>query len=132
MSFLPDVFIEAVKEAIVIPFGSEATIHAMKSFGGHDMVPAVATAIVAALIGHSLNWGIGKALMKLPSSPKSHTKYLKLQTLFNKYGFFLLFFAFAPLMNIVVVASGMFGTPLKKALPLILLGLAYHYGMLLA
>lgn len=133
MNHLAHVFIEAVHNATIIPFASEATIFAMKSFGGFDtdMPPAVALAVAGATLGHSINWGIGKLLMRLPASPGNHEIYLKSQDIFNRYGFFLLFLAFVPLMNIVVVASGMLGTPLKKALPLIGLGLCYHYGRLL-
>jgi len=125
------IFLEALHDASVVPMASEAAIYAMKSFGGFDMNTAVAAAIMGGMFGNTFNWWLGKMLMRLPSSPKTHRIYLKLQTLFNQYGFFLLFFAFVPLMNILVVAAGMFGTPLKKVLPLVALGLCYYYGRLL-
>lgn len=130
MNLLPNVFIEATHAASIIPFASEATLYAMQSFGGHNMTTAAAFAFVGAIIGQSFNWGLGKLLMRLPAAPKEHKAFTKGQYLFNRYGFFLLFFAYVPLVNLLVVVAGMFATPLKKALPIIALGLAFNYGQL--
>ena len=131
MSQYLSVFTEAAHAASLIPLPSEATIYAMQLWGGHHMPLAVGLAIGGGALGHCFNWGIGKMLMRLPSSPSHHPTYLKLQSVFNQYLFWLLALCFLPLMNLVVLISGMMGTPLRKVLPLVLLGLCYHYGQIL-
>jgi membrane protein YqaA with SNARE-associated domain len=124
------IFFEAAHRASIIPLASETTLYAMKSFGGFAMELPVAAAIVGGLCGHGFNLLIGRLLMRLPSSPKNQAIFQRLQQHFNRYGFILLVFAFAPLGNILAVAAGMLGTPFKKALPAIALGLLYFYATL--
>ena len=88
-------------------------------------------AIIGALLGHMFNIVLGRGLMRLPSSPTDKPLYHKLQTHFNRYGFVLLIFCFASLGNVLSVIAGMLMVPWKKAVPMVLLGLAYHYGQLL-
>ena len=125
------IFTEAAHHASIMPLASEAMIYAMKSFGTEGLPQAVAVAIGGALAGQCFNYAIGHGLMKLPAAPTQRISYLKLKHAFNRYGFILLIFAFAPLCNILVVAAGMFNTPIKKALPTTLAGLIFFYGRLL-
>jgi membrane protein YqaA with SNARE-associated domain len=129
---LPTVFFEAAHRASVIPLASEATIYALKSFGQSPMVVPVIVAIAGALLAHGVNWFLGRLMMKLPTSPRSYPAYQKLSAHFNRYGYLLLVFACLSLGNLLVLASGIFGTPLKKVLPPVALGLIYYYGRLLA
>lgn len=128
---LPTIFLEAAHQASILPLASEAAIYAVKSFGEGSMAAPVAAAILGAMAGHCFNWWLGRAVMKLPSSPKHHRYYETIAHYFNRYGFILLALAFVPLGNMLVLIAGMLGTPLKKALPMIALGLCYHYGLLL-
>jgi len=131
MQQLLQIFLEAAHHASIIPMASEATIFAMASFGNTDMAFPVAVAIIGAVIGHLFNLGIGRFLMRLPSSPKNHQVYLRIRHHFNRWGFITLALCFIPLGNVLVVGAGMLGTPMKKALPAIAAGLLYHYGQLL-
>lgn len=122
------IFLEAAHRASIIPLASEATIYAMKSFGGFAMELPVATAIFGGLCGHGFNLLLGRLLMHLPSSPKNQKIFLLLQKYFNRYGFVALALAPLALGNVLVVAAGMLATPLKKALPALLIGLFVWYG----
>lgn len=129
--YLLHIFLEAAHRASLIPLASEATIYAMKSFGTAAMELPVAIAVVGGVFGHGMNILLGCLLMRLPSSPKHLPFFQKLQQYFNRYGFILLVFAPLALGNVLSLASGMLGTSLKKSLPMIALGLIYHYGQLL-
>lgn len=128
---LIDIFIEAAHRASLIPLASEATVYAMKSFGNHAMEAPIVAAILGGLAGHGFNLMIGRWLMKLPNSPKHHDFFQKLQLHFNRYGFVLLLLAPLALGNILTTLAGMLGTPLKKAVPMIGLGLVVYYGRLI-
>lgn len=125
---LIQVFLEAAHRASIFPLASEAMVYALKSFGQTDLQIPVAVAILGALAGHCFNLWLGRMIMRLPSAPKHHRLFALLQTHFNRYGFVALVLCFASLGNILVVLAGMFGTPLRKALPMILIGLLYYYG----
>jgi membrane protein YqaA with SNARE-associated domain len=129
---LPAIFLEAAHHASVIPLAAEATIYAMKSFGTTLTAMHIATAIFGALAGQIFNFALGRWVMRLPSSPKNQKGFIILQHYFNRFGFVALVFASASLGNILVVVSGMLGTPVKKALPMILLSYLYYYGRLMA
>jgi membrane protein YqaA with SNARE-associated domain len=130
MEHLFSVVWEAAHRASIVPFASEAAIYAMQAFGQPLLLPVLA-AIAGGVLGHFFNWGVGRALMRLPSAPVHQPIYHLLQTHFNRYGFVVLLFAWVPLGNILAVAAGMMNTPLKKALPAIAAGLVFHYGRLL-
>lgn len=131
MNDLLTIFIEAAHSNSIVPLASEATLYAMQAFGEKSLLFPVAAAIAGGIVGQTFNWWLGTKLMKLPSAPTDKPLYHTLKNAFNRYGFFLLFFAFAPLCNILVVAAGMFNTPLKRTLPLVVAGLIVHYGLLL-
>lgn len=131
MDLLITIFLEAAHHASIIPLASEAAIYALKSFGGTDMNLPVALAVLGGLCGHLFNLLVGRLAMRLPSSPRNEPIYLKLCQHFNRYGFLLLVFCFVPLGNMLVIAAGMLGTPMKKALPAIAAGLVFNYGQLL-
>jgi len=125
------IFLEAVHQASIIPLASEATIYALKSFGSTDLQIPVSLALLGGLAGHMFNYVVGMMVMNLPSSPRSLPAYQLIRQHFNRWGFLVLALCFVPLGNILVVAAGMLGTPLKKALPPIAAGLLYHYGQIL-
>lgn len=128
---LGSIFVEAAHRASLIPLASEATIYALKSFGQSGLELPVALAILGGLTGHAFNYALGRFMMRLPSSPKHHAVYQMLAKYFNRYGFVVLIIAPWAMFNILVLAAGMLGTPIKKTFPLIALGLAVYYGKLL-
>ena len=130
MNNLINILIEAAHHASIVPLATEATIYAMKSFGEQAMTLPVLAAILGAALGHSFNWWLGKMLMRLPSAPKNEYKYKVIAEYFNRYFFVVLVLAPLSLGNVLVVAAGMLGCPLKKTLPAVLIGLCYYYGRL--
>jgi membrane protein YqaA with SNARE-associated domain len=181
-----NVFIEAAHKASLIPFASEATLYAMKSFGSYNIQLAIILAIAGATLGQMLNWAAGRLLVRrMPLIPAAqHSKivfggvmviltcialisflqifwfvkentlpifflalavdlliYISLIRVFIKkpefYGnqftriqpflFMALFFCWFPLGNLLVLIAGMGGVKIKKALPVIVAGLIFHY-----
>ena len=131
MDNLLTIAIEAAHRASLVPFASEATIYAMKSFGTSPMWLPVIAAIAGGLFGHCVTLLIGRGLMRLPSNPKHHALFQRLETYANTFGFLLLVLAPLALGNILVLAAGMLGVPWKKSLPVTAAGLAFYYGQLL-
>lgn len=130
-SFSLQIFLEAIHKASVIPFGSDLTFYVMKAFGGYDMAAPVILSVVGASLGHIVNWYIGRSLVFFEYKGKfriNPERYERIRAFAEKYGIFLLVFAYAPLMNLLVVASGFLKLPLKKVMPFVIVGLAVHYG----
>lgn len=103
----------------------------MKSFG-HNMLPATAAATAGAFTGQLFNFLFGMGLHWLVKTSKQGLNekwYKKVQGYFNKYGVFTLLLTWITLGGIIPIIAGFLRTPLKIALPLILVGLGAHYAM---
>lgn len=125
------VFLESAWVASIIPLSSEPSFSAMKAFGGFNMMLAFALAVAGATVGQLFNWLIGQFLLKLKNNgtfklPDQHYAYAAF--MFNRYGVFLLFFSWAPLCNLIVVAAGFLGARPKIVLPLVIAGQIFNYG----
>ncbi len=125
------VFFESAWVASVVPMGSEPSFFAMLAFGSFSMLPAWIAAVSGATLGHVFNWYVGKLFLKIgekSKKPLNQQFYAKAQGYFRKYGIFLLLFSWVTLMNLVVVAAGIFKVRLKTVLTLVIIGQAAHYG----
>lgn len=134
MDFYPDILLEALHEASIVPLGQETTFHAMRAFGAHDMTLPFLLAVTGALLGHLVNWYVGRTLLYFEHKGKFRINphwYERLRDMADKYGVFLLLFSWLPLCNLLTVAGGFFKLPLKKVMPFIAAGLLAHYGMAL-
>lgn len=125
-----DLLLETIHYASIVPFANDVRFYAMKYFG-YPMAAPFILVVTGALIGHIVNWYIGRTLIFFEH--RGHIKinpahYERARHFADRYGFFLLIFAWVPLCNLLVVASGFLKLPLKKILPIIALGLAAHYG----
>ena len=126
-----NVFIESARVASLIPFSSEPTFFAMFYFGGFNMPLAIALAVAGATIGMSVNWLIGKSLLKIHQKKKlsvSEYWYNKCSQLFNKYGAILVLFSWLPLMKLMLVAAGFLNVRFRFVLPLVIIGHTIGYG----
>lgn len=115
-----------------LPLPAEATLIAMKYFGYRPMTVPVAVAIAGAMTGQVFNWIIGLWLWKHRN--KLHIgpdRYERIATLFRKYGIFLLFFSWAPILNLLPILAAFTRAPTLPTLTLVLLGEVYAYGTLL-
>ncbi|MDE3015418.1 MAG: hypothetical protein KGI29_00640 [Pseudomonadota bacterium] len=128
MNLYLHILLETAWKASIIPLGDDPTFFAMKSFGGYDMWPAFALAVFGGTIGQMFNWWVGRLLIKFPVASTPPRWFPIVKSLFNRYGVFLLVFAWLPLLNLLALAAGFFGTRARIALPLILIGEATHYG----
>jgi membrane protein YqaA with SNARE-associated domain len=92
---------------------------------------ATALAVAGATIGMSVNWLIGKSLLKIHQKKKlsvSEYWYNKCSQLFNKYGAILVLFSWLPLMKLMLVAAGFLNVRFRFVLPLIIIGHTIGYG----
>lgn len=129
------VFVESIWEASIIPFAQETTLAALHAFKSPDYTVAIIIAFFAALIGQTANWLLGALLAKSYDSGAFKLKpayYAKAQSIFKRYGLFLLVLSFIPFVNIIVVIAGFLRLPYTRiCLPLIALGYAFYYGQML-
>lgn len=132
MNMYIQVFFESAWNASIVPFGSEATLYAMKAFGGHDMALAALLAVAGGVLGQMFNWGVGALMLWVKRSGKAHIMsdafYAKAQRVFHRYLLFLLFFAWAPLLKFTVLAAGFLQVRPRTTLILVTAGYVLHYG----
>ncbi|MGE0755248.1 MAG: VTT domain-containing protein [Alphaproteobacteria bacterium] len=125
-----DIILNSALVASIVPLGSEAGLYAMKSFGTFDMQQAVVLATIGGTLGMLFNYYLGNIMYRLAkSSAKGMNEkvYSRMQHCFNRYGVFVLLFCWVTIGNVVVLLAGYLRTPLKIALPLIVVGLAAKY-----
>ncbi|MDX2112148.1 MAG: hypothetical protein SFW63_00195 [Alphaproteobacteria bacterium] len=133
MNHYLNVFFEAFHTATIIPFSSEATMAAMKAFGGFNIPAAIVLAIAGGVLGQMFNWWLGTFLAsKRPSNgwniPDSF--YDKARHIFNTYLVFLLVLSWVTLGNFFTLAAGFLGAKPKMVFPLVLIGYVLHYAVL--
>jgi len=134
MNLYFQLFIETAHNASIIPLGNDTAFYAMKAFGNYNMIAPFVLAVIGATLGHIFNWYVGRSLMFFEYKGKFRLgpeRYERARAFFEKYGVWLLLFCWAPLFNLLTVASGFLKLPLKKVLPFIVIGLAVHYGLAL-
>ena len=128
MAFEAQILLEALHTASIIPFGNEPTFYAMKAFGTFDMIVPTLLAITGALLGQSFNLLIGRLAHRFFHTRLRGEGLDKISASFHRFGFLLLAVCWLPLGNLLItLPAGFFHIPLKKALPVILIGLALHY-----
>ncbi len=128
-----DVFIESILANSIIPFMHEPSFFAMHSFGGYNMPLAAVLAILGSFIGAAFNFALGLGLLRLyrRKNDRKHLpidKYNKFKHTFSRYFIILLPLSWMPLLNILVLLAGFFGTKARLVLSLVLAGQIAHYG----
>ncbi len=129
--FYPNVLFEAAHNASIIPLASEPTYFAMVGFGGYNLPLAFVLAVIGATAGQLFNWFLGRLLFKAKQAnivPFKENTYQRAASTFNKYVVFALLFSWMPMFGFVTIAAGFLGTRLRIALPLLIVGIAGHYG----
>lgn len=132
MDFYFDIFVESAFAASIIPFHSDPTFFAMRSFGGYDLTLAALVAVLGSTLGAIFNFMLGYLLLKIYDSVKNKkettvTLYSKYSSYFSKYFIFALFFSFMPLLNFLVIAAGFFAVRARVAIPIVMAGQAARY-----
>ncbi len=121
---------DAAWNASIIPFSNEATLFAMRGFGGFDLHLALLLAIAGAMAGLLFNWGVGRLILLQFRKGKfklNVVKYEKAAAIFRRYLLFLLLLCWNPTLNYIPVISAFLGVRLRLALPLMLAGEAGYY-----
>jgi membrane protein YqaA with SNARE-associated domain len=122
------IFEEHVCSASFVPFISSITLDAMKLFGGYDLQLPVLVALIGSLGGCFLNWilGLGIAVLRARVTFLGTDTFPKVQAFFDRYGFLIAAFYWAPLGAILVIVTGFFRVPLWKTLMAVAVGGGYH------
>lgn len=135
MNLYLQIFTENIWRASLVPMGSNATLYAMKLFGGYNMPLAVLLAITGGMIGQTLNLLVGYGLLYLRTKGilrVNEKAYNSAQKSFYKYYVFcLLLFGWAAGGNVLVAIAGFLGARMIMVLPLVAVGYIVNYGLLL-
>ncbi len=132
MSLYSDIFIESALVASIIPFNSDPTYFAMRSFGGHDMLIPSIIAVLGSSAGIIFNYLIGRLGLELYRS-KSGKKVMPLATynkflgVFSRYFIVLLPFSWLPMLDFLIFLAGIFGISARLAVSLAVAGQIARY-----
>ncbi|MBJ7537396.1 YqaA family protein [Marinomonas transparens] len=129
------VFVVSFLSATILPLGSEAVL----LYYSNEVVASIALLWLWASLGNTLggltNWFLGAFLIRyegkkwFPIKPRARHKA---QRFFNRYGVWVLLFTWLPVVgDAIALAAGVFRTPLKYFLPLVFIGKAARYALVL-
>jgi len=124
------IFHESIRNAFVLPLGSEPTLFAMRSFGGYDMTVPFALAIVGSILGQAANYIVGDLLSRTPYHPEKFTSthFAQAKTVFNQAGFVVVSVCWLPYFGpLFTVMAGLFRARLTYVIPLICAGELFNY-----
>ena len=122
------VFTDGVLSSFLIPFRSQTAFFAMRAFGEQEaatMQLAAVCGVIGGTLGHLFNWLIGSALLYISQKKKVgfwDESYDKIRPYYTRYGLYTLLLSWATLFGVFSLAAGVFGVPLKRTIPLLLIG----------
>jgi len=112
---------------------NDATIYAMKLFGGYNILLASTMAVIGGMLGQTFNLLAGYGLLKLKNKGDfriNEKAYTRARDCFYKYYVFvLLFFGWAAGGNVLVLIAGFLGARAIMVLPLVAVGYIVSYGI---
>jgi membrane protein YqaA with SNARE-associated domain len=128
-------FLSALLAATVLPFSSEAVLVGM-DVSGHFAAPVLfAVATAGNTLGSVVNWALGRYCLRwrdrrwFPVKPRDLDRASRL---FNRWGVVSLLFAWLPVVgDPLTLLAGVLRTPFLVMLPLVALGKAARYAVLL-
>jgi len=128
-------FLSALLAATVLPFSSEAVLVGM-DVSGHFATPVLfAVATAGNTLGSVVNWALGRYCLRwrdrrwFPVKPRDLDRASRL---FNRWGVVSLLFAWLPVVgDPLTLLAGVLRTPFLAMLPLVALGKAARYAVLL-
>jgi membrane protein YqaA with SNARE-associated domain len=130
-----DFYLLTLTEALLntlSPLFTEVTGPAMRAFGGYDLSFAAALGTLGGIIAALILWGIGRTLYYAGQHPRIAFKperYERLHRDMHRYGIWLLLLTWLPVGFFIAIAAGFFNVRLSVAMPLIIVGMAVHYGL---
>lgn len=128
-------FMVSFLSATLLPLGSEALL----LYYASDPLMSLSLLWISASIGNTLggmtNWLLGLYFLRYKEKkwfPINSATREKAAYFFNRYGVWSLLFAWLPIVGDgITLISGILRTPLKYVLPLVFIGKAVRYALLL-
>jgi membrane protein YqaA with SNARE-associated domain len=130
MAIYLDIFLESLGAKFMLPVSSEATLAAMNSFGGYNMISASAVAVGGAMAAQVLNFLTGRLLLVLKNREQifvSEVIYERCARLGRGFALPLLLLAWVDFGSLLTVAAGFFNVPATRAFPVLLVSMIGFY-----
>ncbi|WP_262368532.1 YqaA family protein [Marinomonas sp. IMCC 4694] len=128
-------FAASFLSATLLPFGSEALLLYYANDESLSLVFLGCWASMGNTLGGLTNWWLGRYLVRyehkrwFPVNPSGRAKAARF---FNRYGVYSLLFTWLPIVGDgIALISGVLRTPLKYFLPLVFIGKAARYALVL-
>jgi len=129
------VFLISFLSATILPLGSEGALLFYASDGSLSVLFLWLVASLGNTLGGVVNWWLGLYLLRYQDKnwfPVSHTTRLKTEKIFNRYGIWSLLFTWLPVVGDgIALISGVLRTSIWYFLPLVFVGKAIRYALLL-
>lgn len=113
------IFLEALWDASIIPYGHQNRFYAAAAFDPNAAISIVPVAVCGSVAAYVINWWLGKWMVEVSlgkqSSP-TQENYAKLLKLAQQFGWILLFLVWVPLGNYLTFLAGFFKVKLQMVL----------------
>jgi membrane protein YqaA with SNARE-associated domain len=128
---LSGLFLTALLAATVLPAQSEFVLAGLYLAGAHDRFILVAVATVGNVLGSTINWLLGRYLMRFQDRrwfPIKGRVLERAQHFYQRWGVWTLLLAWTPIIgDPLTLVAGIFRTSLWAFLPLVTIGKAARY-----
>ncbi|RCX03482.1 membrane protein YqaA with SNARE-associated domain [Marinomonas foliarum] len=129
------VFLVSFFSATILPMGSEGILLYYASDASLSIFLLWSLASLGNTLGGLTNWLLGRYLIRFEGAkwfPISATSRQKAEHFFNRYGMVSLLFTWLPIVGDgIALVSGVLRTPIWYFLPLVLIGKAARYALIL-
>lgn len=129
------VFFVSFLSATILPMGSEGLLLYYANEASASLLLLWGWASVGNTIGGLTNWVLGRYLVRFEQSkwfPISASSRQKAERFFNRYGIWSLLFTWLPVVGDgIALVSGVLRTPIWYFLPLVFIGKAARYALIL-
>ena len=128
-------FLSAFLAATVLPFSSEAVLAGLAVSGHFQAGWLFAVATAGNVLGSAVTWGLGRYCLAWRERrwfPVKEPALARATRLFNRWGVLSLLFAWVPVIgDPLTFLAGVLRTPFLVMLPLVAIGKAGRYAVLL-
>jgi membrane protein YqaA with SNARE-associated domain len=122
---------DSLMGALLLPPRDELVFSVMHHFGGYDAPTMITLAVLGSTLGFMVNYLFGRLLRHCKNQEWIAERSAKWDALiagFQRYGMWLLPFAFVPVLGgITTLAAGIFCIRLRVVVPLVIIGRIGYY-----
>lgn len=115
MTFL-DIFLEAIIDVSIAPFGNQNTFYAIIRFQTDQALAALMAATLGAGVAIAINWKIGEVIGEYLLEKNPPAKFHEFRVGFKEYGWPLLLLIWVPLGSFLPLIAAALGFRLKPTL----------------